>query len=253
MRFHLIKQHDIKDCGAACLSMICRFHGLNLPLAKYRKLIKIDNAGTNIYGIVLAAEQIGLKASALSGSSDEFLASVQSEEISFPLIARIVVDDTLEHFVVIYKMTSKHIFIADPDKGKYKLTYTAFFNTWSGHIITFAKTNEFIPRSECRTTLSRFVNLLLNQKSLLLRVFLFSAAISAVGILGAFIFQIIIENIQNIDTASLFSSNSYGLLNLGRICSALIILYIFQAVIAFFRGKAMAEVSNMIDFQLIHG
>lgn len=48
MKYPHIKQHDEKDCGAACLSMICEYYGLKLPLTKFRNLIKVDNQGANM-------------------------------------------------------------------------------------------------------------------------------------------------------------------------------------------------------------
>ena len=45
---HLIRQHDEKDCGAACLSMILEYYGLKLPLATVREAIKIDKDGANM-------------------------------------------------------------------------------------------------------------------------------------------------------------------------------------------------------------
>ena len=34
----IIKQHDERDCGAACLSMIASHFGLKHPISKYREL-----------------------------------------------------------------------------------------------------------------------------------------------------------------------------------------------------------------------
>ena len=33
----LIKQHDIKDCGAACLASVSAHYGLKIPIAKLGK------------------------------------------------------------------------------------------------------------------------------------------------------------------------------------------------------------------------
>ena len=41
-KIHLIKQHDEKDCGAACLSMILEYYGLKLPMAVIRDAIQVD-------------------------------------------------------------------------------------------------------------------------------------------------------------------------------------------------------------------
>lgn len=47
-KYPFVQQHDEKDCGAACLSKICEYYGLKLPIATFRDLIKVDNQGANI-------------------------------------------------------------------------------------------------------------------------------------------------------------------------------------------------------------
>ena len=58
MKYPFTSQHDERDCGAACLSMICEYYGKKLPIARFRELIKVDNQGANIYGIVTGAKEI---------------------------------------------------------------------------------------------------------------------------------------------------------------------------------------------------
>ena len=62
MKYPIIKQHDQKDCGAACLSMIASFYGLKLPLVKCRELIKVDTDGANLFALIQGASKIGLSA-----------------------------------------------------------------------------------------------------------------------------------------------------------------------------------------------
>ena len=33
MKYHCIKQHDITDCGAACLATICKQNGYKIKIA----------------------------------------------------------------------------------------------------------------------------------------------------------------------------------------------------------------------------
>ena len=57
MKYYCIKQHDIADCGAACLATISRQYGLKLPISKIREVAGTDKQGTNAYGMIKAAEQ----------------------------------------------------------------------------------------------------------------------------------------------------------------------------------------------------
>lgn len=47
-----IKQHDITDCGAACLASIAAYYGLHMSIAKIRQLASTDCKGTNGLGVL---------------------------------------------------------------------------------------------------------------------------------------------------------------------------------------------------------
>ena len=66
-----VLQHDEKDCSAACLATICRYWKLNIPLVRFREWIKVDKNGANIYGIIQAANKVGLRGEALEGTWEE--------------------------------------------------------------------------------------------------------------------------------------------------------------------------------------
>ena len=51
-KYHCIKQHDIKDCGAACLATISKQYGLKIPISKIREVVGTDMNGTSAYGVV---------------------------------------------------------------------------------------------------------------------------------------------------------------------------------------------------------
>ncbi|MED0685579.1 cysteine peptidase family C39 domain-containing protein [Anoxybacillus ayderensis] len=57
-KYYCIKQHDIKDCGPAYLATICKQYGLKVLISKIREVAGTDNQGTNLYGLIKAAEQL---------------------------------------------------------------------------------------------------------------------------------------------------------------------------------------------------
>lgn len=62
MKYYCIKQHDITDCGAACFATICRQNGYKIGISKIREVAGTDKQGTNAYGVIKAAEQLGFSA-----------------------------------------------------------------------------------------------------------------------------------------------------------------------------------------------
>jgi len=94
----LIKQHDITDCGAACLASVCAHYGLNFPIARIRQYAATDKKGTNILGMIEAAEKLGFAAKGVKGPFESLF------KIPKPAIAHVVINKKLQHFVVIYKI-----------------------------------------------------------------------------------------------------------------------------------------------------
>ena len=126
----LIKQHDIKDCGAACLASVSAHYGLKIPIAKIRQICHTDKRGTNVLGMVQGLEALGFNAKGVKGGADAL------PEIPLPAIAHVVVKEQLHHFVVIYKVSKEKIYVMDPAFGKIEdYTIEEFSKIWTGVLI----------------------------------------------------------------------------------------------------------------------
>ena len=75
MAYYCVKQHDITDCGVACLATISKQYGLKLPISRIREFAGTDKRGTNVYGMIKAAEYLGFTAKGVKGNHDTFLVS----------------------------------------------------------------------------------------------------------------------------------------------------------------------------------
>ena len=116
----LIKQHDERDCGAACLAMIATNYGYCMPFQKYRELVNTDRIGTTLEGLVEGSKKIGFKSDALKGNTSELLEAYKNKEIILPIIIHM----KNNHFCVLYKIYKKMFYIADPEGKKIILTVT---------------------------------------------------------------------------------------------------------------------------------
>src|SRR5690242_1927481 len=97
-----IKQRDITDCGAACLASVASFYDLQLPVSRIRQFASTDKKGTNVLGLIEAANKMGFDAKGVRGEFDSLF------KIPKPSIAHIIVKEVLHHYVVIYKTTSNY-------------------------------------------------------------------------------------------------------------------------------------------------
>lgn len=190
MKYYCVKQHDITDCGAACLATISKQYGLNISISKIRETAGTDKYGTNVYGMVKAAEKLGFTAKGVKGTKEAFFSG-----FPLPAIAHVIVDKKLLHYVVIHKITKKEILVADPAKGIVKYHPDDFFKIWSGVLIVLTPSPSFQKDRGKGGTLTRFFSLILPQKRLLVNAFLSSLLITLLGIAASFYFRFIVDDI----------------------------------------------------------
>ena len=120
--FPFYEQIDSMDCGAACLRMIAKYHGQSYPLSYLKEITYLDREGVSLLGISSAAERIGLKTLAAPVPFQRL-----TEDIPLPAIAHW--EDN--HFVVVYKVTKKHVWIGDPATELRKISKDEFLTAWA--------------------------------------------------------------------------------------------------------------------------
>lgn len=219
-KFKLIKQHDAKDCGVACLAMILNQYQTTIPISKLRLMSKTDNQGTTAYGMVAAMEQLGFECEVFKSD-----ASLWQENLSFPLIAHVVVDGSFLHYVVIYGIKNGKIFIADPAKGKTRKSAEEFNKEWTGIVLTATPTEQYKPVKDQLKGLLSFIPLLLPQKKIIFEITLLSFLLTGFGIIGSYYFQLIIDRIVPARSANLLEIISIGLLT----------MYVIQAFLQYLK------------------
>ena len=144
MRFPSYKQLDSMDCGPTCLRMIAKSYGKAYSLPFLREKCYIDKAGVSLKGISEAAEMIGLRSLAVKIPISAKKGLPSLSEAPLPAI----IHWNQNHFVVVYKVSKSHVWIADPADGKHKLTISEFEKSWlsdgkQGIALLLEPTNEF--------------------------------------------------------------------------------------------------------------
>lgn len=169
-----IKQHDITDCGAACLASVCAYYGLRFPVSRIRQYAFTDQKGTNILGLVEAANKLGLSAKGVRAQFEAF------NIVPKPVIAHIIINEQLQHFVVVYKVTKTHITYMDPGDGRmHKKTNEEFQKEWTGVLILMEPEATFQKGNMKKSTLGKFLSLLAPHKSTMFQA-LFGALIFSI-------------------------------------------------------------------------
>ena len=233
-----IRQHDITDCGAACLASVAAHYGLELPISKIRQYASTDQKGTNILGMIEAAQKLGLSARGVRGEYEALYT------IPCPAIAHVVVKEVLHHFVVIYKVDKKGVRVMDPMDGKlHFITHDEFKQQWTGVLILIMPDDSFKPGNEKVSISERLWFLLKPHRRVLLQALAGAAVYTLLGLSSALYVQFIVDHV--------LAEGNRNLLNLLGI--GMIAILLFQIIIGVGKTVFTLKTGQLIDARLILG
>lgn len=232
-----IKQHDITDCGAACLATVAWYYDLKMPISRIRQFAKTDRKGTNVLGMVQAAQQLGFAAQGVRGTAEAL------KEIPLPAIAHVILENGLHHFVVIFKVTDKHIELANPARGLEKRPREQFLKEWSGVLVLLSPNLEFQQGDKRDSTMQRFLRLAKPYPALLAEALVSSVVYTLLGFGTA----IYVEHLMD----SVFPDANAKLLHVMGVAMACIL--VFRLVFSWARSSLLVHVAQKIDATLILG
>lgn len=120
--FPNIRQHDAMDCAPACLAIISKYYGKKFDIKTLSEISYYTRKGVSLKSLSYAAEQLGFKTYGLCTSYENLL---HTNPVPFIAYWK------QSHFLVVYKITVKHVWISDPAEGKYKLKREEFIQNWA--------------------------------------------------------------------------------------------------------------------------
>jgi ATP-binding cassette, subfamily C, bacteriocin exporter len=233
-----IKQHDITDCGAACLASVSAHYNLKIPIAKIRQWAGTDKKGTNAWGLIKAAEKLGFSAKGVKGELDAM------NEVPLPAIAHVVVKKVLQHYVVVYKFTKNYVEIMDPGDGLlHRKTHAEFAEEWTGVLILLSPNQEFTARNEKVPVMARFRFLLYPHRKILVQALVGAIVYTVLGLSTSIYIQKI--------TDFVLPDGNRNLLNLLSI--GMVIILVIQIVIGSLQTVFILKTGQLIDARLILG
>jgi ATP-binding cassette subfamily B protein len=120
-KFPVDRQLDIMDCGPACLKTISKFYGKYYSLQYLRDKCGLSREGVSFLDLSYAAESIGLRSISTKATIQDLY-----EKVPLPCI----IHWASSHFVVVYKVSAKRVYISDPAKGLVSYSYQEFAKNW---------------------------------------------------------------------------------------------------------------------------
>ena len=130
------------ECGTTSLAMILKHYGYHDIRSFLNEKAEVNLDGVDLYTLGELAESFGFET---DGYQLDFK---HIQEVQLPLIAHFEGN----HFVVIYRVSSAKVWIADPAIGKYTLSKNEFVQKWNGVVLVLAPTEELFKPNEITQT-----------------------------------------------------------------------------------------------------
>src|SRR5262249_9499273 len=126
-RYAFVRQDDPSDCGAAAPATVAPPYPLPRRLQQPRQLGGTARAGPHLLGLILAAEKLGLSAKGVKGPYEAL------PRVPLPAIAHFRTEEGLGHFVVLHRVRTSGVVLADPARGVVRLSREQFCRRWTGY------------------------------------------------------------------------------------------------------------------------
>ncbi|MBZ5859234.1 peptidase domain-containing ABC transporter [Flavihumibacter profundi] len=232
------KQRDLTDCGAACLASILGYYGSTVPISKIRLEAGTDQRGTNLLGIIQAAEACGLQAKGARGKADSL------PLVPLPAIAHVVLPSGLHHYIVLTKAGKKRICFMDPADGRFhSQSNDDFIKKWSGVLIMFSPKVNFNAEQHPASAFSRFLLLARPYRVQMFMAFLGAVVYTILGFSTAIFLQKLMDDVIQQDNSSLL-----------HLLGIFMVLILFvQTIIGVIRNIIGFKTGQLIDARLITG
>ena len=238
-RFPTYIQHDQMDCGPACLKIVAKFYGKIFSMKYLRDLCYITREGVSLFDIGRAAEEVGFRTLAIKVSFEDL-------EKKMPL--PVIVHWQQRHFIVVYRISERKIYVSDPAVGLVKYTYKEYKAAWevtdgSGAILILETTPEFYQRidGETSSSVGHFFKYLKPYHKYLVQVMLGMIAGIFIGLLTPFISQSIVD----------FGIGTGNMKFVNTMLVAGLILAFSSMVSNFIQSRLMLYVSERVNMGMV--
>ena len=230
-KYALVRQYDQLDCGPAALLSILRCHGGNTTLVHARQLCHTDARGSTMLDLVRAAESMGFHATGASGS----FADLAKE--TMPCIAHVVLEEGLQHFLVIYRIKKGRLYVGDPGKGRYTLSQSEFEKIWQHRAVILLQPAGPLLTQPSPSWLRWIASYLARQESWLLQILFTGFIYTALGLLTALFVQALIDRF-------IPARNQTDLLYIGI---ALLLLLLLRGLIGYVRDRFLIAANKRLS------
>lgn len=238
-KFAHVRQQDLTDCGAACVSTLLMQYGYKLKLNTVRSLLHTDIYGTTAMNIIKGLGKVGVQSKPIRLKDN--LEDVVNE-ILFPCIAY-VTNESVEHYVVLHGYKNNKLIVSDPLRPKITHELVGEFQEkFTGILLFFNLTEDFHTSitpflSKDKLIHPQLLKVLSRNKMFLLSTFFLSLIIVLLGIVISYFYRFIVDFALPNRLSDTLTSVSLIFLTIA----------FSKSLLEFFRGGIVVRISRKID------
>jgi ATP-binding cassette subfamily B protein len=227
-----------------------------------RQYANTDKRGTNVLGMIEAANKLGFEAKGVKGAPESL------KKIPLPAIAHVKIQSRvahhssrrevnetplptgegqgvgLMHYIVIYEVSDRYLTVMDPADGKFsKKTYEEFLKMWTGVLVLLLPAKDFQQGNEKVSVAVRFWQLIRPHRSVMLEALFGAIIYTVLGLATSIYVQKIVDNVP--------VEGNRNLLNLMNV--GMLIIIVLQLLVGSVKTRFALKTGQQIDAQLILG
>lgn len=227
IRDSFVYQRDEKDCGAACLLSVLRYHQTDSGLDHLNYLSGASVNGVSLYGLANAAAHFGLNGEGFEATVNDL------KSINDPCILHVYINGQYEHFVVLYGHKGSSYLIGDPELGLTIITENELLAIWkSGFLMTFTKTKNFQIKPSTKSKNRRWLlDLVQSDQSKLISSLFLGIIFSALSLATAIYTQVLVDVVLPGKNLELLITSVFGWA----------VLLFVNILVLYFRGSIIAK------------
>jgi ATP-binding cassette subfamily B protein len=184
-RMRFVRQVDEMDCGAAALAMVASHFGRRVSLARIRQLVNTGLDGTSLRSLCSAAEELGLAARSVKASLHNL------HRMPLPAVCHWDGD----HWLVLYHVTRRRAYVADPATGFRRLPREEFDRRWTGYAALFDYTPAFEQAPQATGGLAWLWPIVKPHMPLILRALALALVVSVLQMVLPVFTQVIVDRV----------------------------------------------------------
>ncbi len=236
MKTNTILQNPETDGCAACLVMLAKHYGKEIDVHKIKRLLQNCPDGVSGLQLIKAAESMGLSCRGAVTDSKEI-----PKNIPYPFIAHLVTEKG-NKYIVVRKADTEFVYTSDSFYENKKLSLHDFKKNWTGVFFIILPAADFSKQKSSSSGFARFFPLLKTHKKVCAEIIFASIILSFLGILSAFYFRFLIDEVLYSGLEQSLRTFSIGFLA----------VIIFRALLGLARNQLLTVMSFKIDAMLIH-